>query len=126
MKNNKEEKSPFLLEGELHLDQNSSIKQAEVKIRILDITHVDAESILLAESTEAYIFKKDELKIPFKISGPEPDPSCDYIVAAVISVENEKGDKKTIYRTTQSIPVFKDGDLGSMEIPLTKIGEIED
>ncbi len=121
MKTNKPQKPPLLLEGELHLEQICSIGKVEIKIRVLDITHVDAESILLAESIEEYSFKKEEVKIPYKIFGTEPNPSCNYIVTAVISFETDKGVKKLLYRTTQSIPVFRSGDSNRIEIPLTKM-----
>ncbi len=121
METKREHKPPLLIEGELLIEKSSAIGKSEVKIRILDITHIDKKSIVLAESMEELMIDKELTKIPYKVFGPPPDPSCNYIVVATISVETEKGIKKTLYRTTQSIPVFRGGESKNIEIPLTKI-----
>lgn len=121
METKDENKPPLLLEGELLLEEGSKIAGAKVKIKILDVTHIDAKSVLLAESVEILTIKKKQSTIPFEIFGPAPDPSRSYIVIATITVEKENGDEKTLYRTTQSIPVFRDEYSENAVIPLAKM-----
>lgn len=121
MKTKDEKKPPLLIEGEMLLEEGSRMAKSEVKIKILDITYIDAESVMLTESIEVLILKKNQTKIPFEIFGPAPDPSRSYIVVGIISTEEENINKKTLYRTTQSIPVFRNGYPDTVKIPLTKI-----
>lgn len=122
MKTQKEKKPILLLEGELLFEKGKRIPRSEVSIRILDITHIDRQSIILTELIEELTIKKKQTRIPFKIYGPVPDASNSYIVAAFITTEKKSKGKKTRYRTTQSIPVFRDGYPEVVEVPLTKIG----
>jgi hypothetical protein len=121
MKTKDKKKPPLLLEGELLLEKVSRMAEAEIKISILDVTHIDAESVTLAESIEVLTLKKNQTRIPFIIFGTAPEPSISYIVVASISVQNENREKITLYRTTQSIPVFRDRFPDTVMIPLTKI-----
>jgi hypothetical protein len=121
MKTKDKNKPPLLLEGELLLEKASRIIGSEVKISILDVTHIDAESVTLAELIEVLTVKKNQTRVPYNIFGPAPDPSSSYIVVASISIEKENREKITLYRTTQSIPVFRDRFPDTVEIPLTKI-----
>lgn len=121
MEINSESHAPLLLEGELLLDKSSELDSLEIRVRIVDITHIDAKSVLLAESIEVQAVKPDQTTIPFRIFGQAPDSTRRYIVMATIA-GTEKGDeKKTLYRTTQSIPVFRNDFSDPVTIPLTKM-----
>ncbi len=120
MNTKNDKKPPLLIEGELLLEKGKSIVGAEVNIRILDVTRIDAKSVVLAESIEVQSVKKNQINIPFQIFGPAPDPSKSYIVVASISIEKENRDRRTLYRTTESIPVFRDGYPEIVKIPLTE------
>ena len=121
MKIKDKKKPPLLIEGELLLEKGCKITRSEVHVRILDVTHIDAESDMLTELIVVLAIKKNQTKIPFEIFGPVPNPSKRYIVVASISAEKENKDNKTLYRTTQSIPVFREGYPEAVTIPLTKI-----
>jgi len=121
MKTENQKTTPLLLEGELLLENTRRMVRAEVKVSILDITHIDAKSQVLTESIEVLTIKENQTHIPFKVFGPVPDPLKSYIVVAYLSAENEMGGKKTIHRTTQSIPVFREGYPEVVKVPLTKI-----
>ena len=121
MKAKKEDKTLLLLEGELLLETGSKIDSAEIRVRILDVTRIDARSKVLAESIEFLSLHDSQKKIPFKVFGPAPDPAKSYIVVATVSVEKNDGGKKTLHRTTQSIPVLKGEEVGIVSIPLVKM-----
>lgn len=118
---NKDQKAPPLLEGELLLEGETSDGLFEVKVSILDVTHVDAASILKAESVERIELRDGQTRIPFRVYGSGPDPGKKYIVAATISTQDGKTESQTIYRTTQAIPVLLEEDPETLEIPLTYI-----
>ena len=114
-------KLPLLLEGELILEKGMDISGAKIQIRIVDVTHVDKESVVLIDSVKIQTLGKEQTNIPFVIYGSEPDPLKHYCIEASIFVERTIITKKTYYRTTQSIPVFRDGYPEVIKVHLTKI-----
>ncbi|WP_157491873.1 hypothetical protein [Gelidibacter mesophilus] len=121
MKTKDQENLPLLLKGVLLLENVGEIFTSTVKIRILDVSHIDMKSIILTELIQVVTTKMDQTEIPFKIFGPKPDPALSYIVDATIFIKKENKEKKTLYRTTESIPVFLDGYPDTVKIPLMKI-----
>lgn len=101
-----------LVTGEIiFVDPPRRRARAVVRVRLSDVTRLDAESVTVAEQEirEVELDPGQPPRVSFALSGPEPDPRARYVVEAHVDLTGDGEIKAGDFINMASHPVLTRG-----------------